>query len=112
MARTWFGEIPLCCSFTLLAPAWVLRKYVWHNIFLGPVIFTEYNPGLEHGARIGEGARVVAGGRVGEGCDAQGRLPAHPLVRQRAGRGEDLLQRRARHGIVDSCDIPYAQYGL
>ena len=39
MARTWFGEIPYCCSLTvLLGPAWVLLKYVLQTIFSGPVL--------------------------------------------------------------------------
>ena len=38
MACTWFGEIPSCCSLTvLLGPAWVLLKYVLQTIFSGPV---------------------------------------------------------------------------
>ena len=38
MARTWFGEIPSCCSLTLLlGPAWVLLKCVLQTIFSGPV---------------------------------------------------------------------------
>ena len=38
MARTWFGEIPSCCSLTLLlGSAWVLLKYVLQTIFSGPV---------------------------------------------------------------------------
>ena len=38
MACTWFGEIPSCCSLTvLLGPAWVLLKYVLITIFSGPV---------------------------------------------------------------------------
>ena len=40
MACTWFGEIPSCCSLTLLlGPAWVLLKYVLQTIFSGPVVF-------------------------------------------------------------------------
>ena len=38
MARTWFGEIPFCCSLTLLfGPARVLLEYVLQTIFSGPV---------------------------------------------------------------------------
>ena len=38
MAYTWFGEVPSCCSLTLLlGPAWVLLKYVLQTIFSGPV---------------------------------------------------------------------------
>ena len=34
MARTWFDEIPSCCSLTLLlGPAWVLLKYALQTIF-------------------------------------------------------------------------------
>ena len=33
MARTWFGEIPSCCSLTvLLGPAWVLLRYALQTI--------------------------------------------------------------------------------
>ena len=38
IARTWFGDVPSCCSLTLLlGPAWVLLKYVLQTIFSGPV---------------------------------------------------------------------------
>ena len=38
MACTWFGEIPSCCSLTLLlGPACFLLKYVLQTIFSGPV---------------------------------------------------------------------------
>ena len=38
MACTWFGEVPSCCSLTLLLfPAWVLLNYVLQTIFSGPV---------------------------------------------------------------------------
>ena len=38
MAHKWFGEIPSCCSLTLLlGSAWVLLKYVLQTIFSGPV---------------------------------------------------------------------------
>ena len=38
MARTWFGEIPSCCSLTLLpGPAWIPFKYVLQTIFSGSV---------------------------------------------------------------------------
>ena len=34
MACTWFGEVPSCCSLSLLlGPAWVLLKYVLQTIF-------------------------------------------------------------------------------
>ena len=34
----WFGEIPSCCSSTvLLGPAWVLLNYNLQTIFSGPV---------------------------------------------------------------------------
>ena len=37
-AYAWLGEIPSCCSSTLLlGPAWVLLKYVLQAIFSGPV---------------------------------------------------------------------------
>ena len=43
MACKWFGEIPSCCSLTLLlGPAWVLLKYFFQTIFLGPVFILEY----------------------------------------------------------------------
>ena len=43
MACKWFGEIPSCCSLTLLlGPAWVLLKYFLQTIFLGPVFILEY----------------------------------------------------------------------
>ena len=39
MACTWFGEIPSCCSLTLLlGPAWVLLNYVLQTIFSGLVL--------------------------------------------------------------------------
>ena len=38
MARTWFGDISLCCSLTtLLGPDWVLLNYMFCKQFLGPV---------------------------------------------------------------------------
>ena len=40
----WFGEIPSCCSLTvLLGLAWVLLKYVWHTIFSGPVCYETFH---------------------------------------------------------------------
>ena len=37
MASTWFGEIPSCCSLTvLLGAAWVLLTCVLQAIFFGP----------------------------------------------------------------------------
>ena len=37
MACTWFGEVPSCCSLSLLLGlAWVLLKYVLQTIFSGP----------------------------------------------------------------------------
>ena len=45
MARTWFGEIPFCCSLTLLlGPAWVLLKYVLQTIFSGPANNFKHKP--------------------------------------------------------------------
>ena len=39
MACMWFGEIPSCCSLTLLlGPACFLLKYVLQTIFSGPVL--------------------------------------------------------------------------
>ena len=38
MACTWFGEVPSCCSLSLLlGPVWLLLKYVLQTIFSGPV---------------------------------------------------------------------------